>query len=76
MASSYHTRIVTVTADADPLKGLKGLKELDEALAEEEGKEYELHSVTPLAPVGGTGSGPHISKLLVVTKHKPKPKAS
>ena len=73
MASSYHTRIVTVTADADPLKALK---ELDEALAEEEGKEYELHSVTPLTPLTAAGEPPgsYIPKLLVVTKYKPKEK--
>jgi hypothetical protein len=61
--SVYHTRIVTVTT------GDGGLKELDEYLAEQAGKKYELHSLTELATRVQDG-GNRIEKLLVVTKHK------
>ena len=71
MASSYHTRIVTVTAGDDKLK------ELDEALAEEAKQGYELHSLTAITPARAPTFPPYLEELLVVTKKpKEKPKDS
>ena len=65
MASSYHTEIV-------PLTGDHPLSKLNEYLADEEDKEYELNSLTELTRQAVQGKTDTTERLLVVTKKKSK----